>query len=127
MKLFLFSVEENEAVINYVLSRRPVKLVETGLEFGVPGFTKFRERRLHPSLALTRRYYPHAHNMDGFFVAKLRKYANVLPNTSTAANSAGVSSSDVQNEGESFFIKVFGSGVNHFLTQTLSFFEKQMV
>lgn len=33
-------VEENEAVVQYALNNRPVKLVETGLEFGVEGFTK---------------------------------------------------------------------------------------
>jgi ribosomal RNA methyltransferase Nop2 len=70
-------VDENEDVVNYALSKRPnVKLVSTELEFGKEGYTNFRGKVFHPSLNLSRRYYPHTHNMDGFFVAKFKKLHN---------------------------------------------------
>lgn len=68
------AVEEDEAVVDYALRKRPnVKLVDAGLAIGKEGFSSYRGKKFHPSLKLTRRYYPHTYNVDGFFVAKFQK------------------------------------------------------
>ncbi|KAG8904802.1 rRNA (cytosine-C5-)-methyltransferase nop2, partial [Tulasnella sp. 417] len=67
------TVDENEAVVDYALRKRPnVELVDTGIGFGVDGFTNYREKKFSKDMHLTKRFYPHVHNMDGFFVAKFR-------------------------------------------------------
>jgi len=70
------TVEENEGVVQYALSKRPnVRLVETGLTFGKEGFTSYMGKSFDTKMKMTRRYYPHAYNVDGFFVAKFKKFA----------------------------------------------------
>jgi ribosomal RNA methyltransferase Nop2 len=48
---------------------------------GEEGLAKFVEKRYHVDLRKTRRIYPHVHNMDGFYVAKLVKIAKGVRKT----------------------------------------------
>ncbi|KAF2474139.1 NOL1/NOP2/sun family putative RNA met [Lindgomyces ingoldianus] len=92
------TVEENEQVVQYALNKRPnIRLVETGLTFGKEGFTRFMGKIFHPSMKLTRRYYPHAFNVDGFFVAKFKKIA-LTPLNAVGANAAPSSNGKVPAE-----------------------------
>jgi ribosomal RNA methyltransferase Nop2 len=69
------TVEENEGVVQYALRKRPnVRIVDTGLgSFGSEGFKKYMNKRFDERMNLTRRYFPHRENVDGFFVCKLKK------------------------------------------------------
>lgn len=69
------TVEENESVVQYVLRKRPnVKIVDTGLgDFGSPGMTSYMGKKFDAKMTLTRRYFPHRENVDGFYVCKLKK------------------------------------------------------
>lgn len=68
------TVEENEQVVQYALSKRPnVRVVDTGLTFGVEAFTNYMGKTFEPKIKLARRFYPHKYNIDGFFVCKLKK------------------------------------------------------
>ena len=87
------TIEENEQVVQYALNKRPnIKLVPTGLPFGKEGFTNHMGKAFIRDMKETRRYYPHAYNVDGFFVAKLKKFAPTSENAIKAVGNGYVSS-----------------------------------
>ncbi|MHA2135603.1 MAG: RsmB/NOP family class I SAM-dependent RNA methyltransferase [Candidatus Thorarchaeota archaeon] len=66
--------EENEYVVDSILSRHPeMKLVPMGLEFGVSGYTEPYGVSLDDSLSLSRRFLPHVHGLEGFFICRMKK------------------------------------------------------
>ncbi|KAF7684065.1 25S rRNA (cytosine-C(5))-methyltransferase nop2 [Astathelohania contejeani] len=66
-------VEENEEVVNYLLSKRPHAKLGDCVEIGRPGFVNFRGMAFDKTMSKARRVYPHVHNMDGFFIAIIER------------------------------------------------------
>jgi 25S rRNA (cytosine2870-C5)-methyltransferase len=74
------TIDENEAVVAYALrKRRNVRIEPAGLAFGDEGYVRFRGKNFGPEMKLCRRYWGHKHNLDGFFVCRLRKFSNEIP------------------------------------------------
>ena len=68
------TAEENELIINKVLSKYPVELIEIELPvINHEGLTSLREEELNPELLKGKRIFPWEAETDGFFIAKLQK------------------------------------------------------
>ncbi|UCE09424.1 MAG: RsmB/NOP family class I SAM-dependent RNA methyltransferase [Candidatus Thorarchaeota archaeon] len=66
--------EENEYVIDSILGKHPeMKIIQIDQEFGVPGYTQPYGVSLDVSLSQSRRFLPHIHGLEGFFICKMRK------------------------------------------------------
>jgi tRNA (cytosine40_48-C5)-methyltransferase len=66
--------EENELCINAFLSLYDdISLVPLITPIGDEGFTSILSKELSPSVALTKRLWPHKTNTQGFFIAKMVK------------------------------------------------------
>lgn len=65
--------EENEAVVDYACRKRYVKIVDTGLNIESKVYRQYKETQLPERIKKCVRVFPHVHNLDGFFVAKLLK------------------------------------------------------
>lgn len=93
------TVEENEQVVQYALAKRPnVRLVDTGLTFGVAGFVNYMGKKFDPGMKLTRRFYPHKYNIDGFFVSKFRKTGPSSPAIVKSQDHTAVSNHEANGE-----------------------------
>jgi len=74
------SLEENELVIDKILSKYPVEVVDIELPVkSHPGFTRFHEDQLNPQLIKSKRILPWEIDSEGFFVVKLRKMEDTVP------------------------------------------------
>jgi len=66
-----FAPEENELVIQYALEKYGLRLRE--IEYGSPALVEAGELKFFEEMRKARRFYPHIHRTQGFFVAKLVK------------------------------------------------------
>jgi NOL1/NOP2/sun family putative RNA methylase len=71
-----FAPEEDELIIDYALQKCPLRVIETGLPIGDPGFTAPFGQPVDKTLVRARRFYPYKHGMEGFFICKLEKVAS---------------------------------------------------
>lgn len=72
-------VLENEAVVDYAIKNRHVKVIPSEIDIGENGSTNFEDKRFDPTVKMTKKvmprkiFYLDINNMDGFFFAKLVK------------------------------------------------------
>ncbi len=68
------TVEENEMLINKILKKYPVELIDFDLPVkSNEGFTFYKGEKLNQELSKTKRILPWEVNSEGFFIAKIRK------------------------------------------------------
>jgi len=93
------TIDENEAVVAYALrKRRNIKIEPTGLAFGDEGYVRYRGKNFGPDMKLCRRYWGHKHNLDGFFVCRLRKFSNEIPTVKDDESESESEMSDEESE-----------------------------
>jgi NOL1/NOP2/sun family putative RNA methylase len=66
--------EENEYIVDDILKRYPeMKVSPIPLEFGIPGYSEPFGVSLDESLKMAKRFLPHLHGAEGFFICKMVK------------------------------------------------------
>jgi NOL1/NOP2/sun family putative RNA methylase len=73
------TIEENELIINKVLDKYPVEIMEINLPLkSHPAFTNHRGNKLNFELSKAKRILPWEADTDGFFVVKLQKTGETI-------------------------------------------------
>lgn len=67
-----FAPEENEMVIQHLINNFENAQIEP-IGMGADGLTRFNKFEFIGRMNQTKRLYPHIHNTNGFFIAKIRK------------------------------------------------------
>jgi tRNA (cytosine40_48-C5)-methyltransferase len=70
-----FAPEENEMIIQHLLNSHKNAILEP-LNYGMNGLTNFSKYQFDEKMVFTKRFYPHIHSTNGFFIAKIRKKPN---------------------------------------------------
>ena len=66
--------EENEYIVDDILKQHPeMEIVQMPVDFGSPGYSEPYGVKLNESLKLARRFLPHLHGTEGFFICKMMK------------------------------------------------------
>ena len=68
--------EENEGVVRFLLERHPEAQLLEPPDFGLrmrPGLLEWKRNRYPEAVARTRRIYPYENEMEGFYIALIRK------------------------------------------------------
>jgi NOL1/NOP2/sun family putative RNA methylase len=69
-----FAPEENEMIVNDSINDNKEGDIEIEpLKNGINGLTEFKDYKFNKKLINTKRLYPHIHNTNGFFIAKLKR------------------------------------------------------
>jgi len=72
--------EENELVVNRILEKYPVELMDIELPVkSHPAYTKYGDLELNPDISKARRIIPWEIKSEGFFIAKFKKIDETIP------------------------------------------------
>jgi 16S rRNA (cytosine1407-C5)-methyltransferase len=74
------TVEENELMLNKILRKYPVKVLDINLPVkSYEGFTAYEHEKLDSSLSKSKRILPWEVDSEGFFIIKLKKIGETIP------------------------------------------------